>query len=298
MQKIAEQETTPVQEDECSEERDDQMTSLNFEFCFWFSYFKEQRHKQAEDYENNIKKIGSFRTAEEFWGYYQHIRRPDSLPKCCEFLLFKSGIRPVWEDSANRGGGRFVLHIKRIFANKTWEDIIIAFIITTKEQDHLNGVVINVRSWEVLLSLWMKPMETEEVRDKYRTWIRQSLGMTDNISIEYKQHPNPEEVKPKAETTPVITPNNNRDEDPSFKRDPKVKQEDEEVVQTEEPSKKAPQHKPLEKKEKIPEKMIPVRKEQKKNEIRHGKREDDEDEPVNKKQFISKDNSKSDSKED
>lgn len=151
--------------------------------------------KQTEDYESNIKKIGEFGSAEEFWGYYQHIRRPDSLPKCCEFYVFKSGVRPLWEDPNNKGGGRFVLHIKRIFANKTWEDIIIALIISSKEFDHLNGVVINIKAWEVLISIWMKPLPTEELKEKYRGWIRKSLGMTDHISIEYKEHPNPEDSK-------------------------------------------------------------------------------------------------------
>lgn len=183
-----------------SEERDaddEQLTKLDYAFTFWFSYFKEMKHKQVEDYENFIKKVGEFDTAEEFWGYYQHIRRPDSLPKSCEFFLFKSGIKPLWEDEANKGGGRFVLHIKKIFANKTWEDILIAVVCSTKDEAEINGVVINVRSWEILLSIWMKKI-TEEQCEKYRAWIRKSLGMTENIKIEYKEHPNPEEVKTKG----------------------------------------------------------------------------------------------------
>lgn len=52
-----------------------------------------------------------------------------------------------------------MLHIKKMFANKTWEDILIAFIIAGADLDKLNGIVINVRSWEVLLSIWMKPLE-------------------------------------------------------------------------------------------------------------------------------------------
>ena len=175
---------------------DEQLTKLDYSFTFWFSYFKEMKHKQVEDYENFIKKVGEFDTAEEFWGYYQHIRRPDSLPKSCEFFLFKSGIKPLWEDEANKGGGRFVLHIKKIFANKTWEDILIAVVCSTKDESEINGVVINVRSWEILLSIWMKKI-TEEQCEKYRAWIRKSLGMTENIKIEYKEHPNPEEVKTK-----------------------------------------------------------------------------------------------------
>jgi len=184
-------------ESEEKESDDEQLTKLEYSFTFWFSYFREMKNKQVEDYENFIKKIGDFETAEEFWGYYQHIRRPDSLPKSCEVFLFKSGIRPLWEDPANKGGGRFVLHIKKIFANKTWEDMLIAVVTSTKDDPEINGVVINVRSWEILLSIWMSKID-EDRCERYRAWIRKSLGMTENIKIEYKEHPNPEEVKNKA----------------------------------------------------------------------------------------------------
>jgi translation initiation factor 4E len=177
---------------------EEQNCKLNYTFIFWFSYFKENKQKQINDYEENLRKIGSFNTAEEFWGYYQHIRRPDSLPKGCEFLLFKEGIKPLWEDTANLGGGRFVLHIKKIFSNKTWEDILLAFIITDENFDKINGVVINVRGWEVLLSVWTKELSTEDELEKYKKWLRVSLGMTENIKIDYKQFPNPEELLKRA----------------------------------------------------------------------------------------------------
>ena len=176
---------------------DDQICKLNYCFTFWFSYFKENQQKQVDDYEDNLRQIGNFNTAEEFWGYYQHIRRPDSLPKGCEFLLFKEGIKPLWEDENNAGGGRFVLHIKKIFANKTWEDILLALIITDEKHERLNGVVINVKGWEVLLSIWLKKL-TDEQLEYYRKWIRNALGMTEYIKIEWKEFPNLEEMKKKA----------------------------------------------------------------------------------------------------
>ena len=119
------------------------------------------------------------------------------LPKSCEFYLFRSGIKPLWEDPANKGGGRYVLHIKKIFANKTWEDMLISLICSTNNESDVNGVVINVRSWEILLSVWMKKLDDEDKLEKYRAWIRNSLGMTENIKIEFKEHPKPEDVKNK-----------------------------------------------------------------------------------------------------
>lgn len=66
-----------------------------------------------------------------------------------------------------------------MFANKTWEDMLIGFITAGKQFPKLNGVVINVRSWEILMSIWMGPLEDSEVKNYYRNWIRNCLGMTD-----------------------------------------------------------------------------------------------------------------------
>lgn len=107
------------------------------------------------------------------------MRRPDSLPKGCEFYVFKVGIRPLWEDTQNKGGGRFVLHIKKQHANQIWEDILLALLATEDEHEKVNGIVINIRSWEILISIWMKELPTDEITDHYRTWIRLGLGISE-----------------------------------------------------------------------------------------------------------------------
>ena len=40
----------------------------------------------------------------------------------------------------------------------------------------------------------MKKMNSEEELEKYRKWIRNSQGMTENTKIEYKEFPNPQEL--------------------------------------------------------------------------------------------------------
>lgn len=176
-------------------EDDEALTTLEYRFCFWFSYFKESKMKQVDGYEDYLHRVGDFNTAEEFWGFYQHMRRPDSLPKGCEFYLFKEGIKPLWEDTANKGGGRFVLHIKKMFANKTWEDILIGLLISDSSNAKINGLVINVRSWEVLLSVWTSSLDGEDEIEKYKAWIKKTLKMSKNVQIDYKEHPNPQEMK-------------------------------------------------------------------------------------------------------
>lgn len=187
-------------------------TKLFQTFKFWFTFFK-KREKQVDEFEENLKEIGLISTAEEFWGIYQHMKRPSNLHRGCEFFLFKKDIKPMWEDPANHDGGRFIISFKKTPANnKIWEDVLISFIMVDNHSDHINGVVLNVKNQEVHISVWTKNLNPE-LQDKTLQWIKSSIESSVEISIEYKKHPTPEEMNemqnyntkendPKEKTTP------------------------------------------------------------------------------------------------
>ena len=95
----------------------DTKTKLSRTFTFWFSFSQiktgvDASKKSNVDYESAMKKIANFDTVEDFWGYYQHMVRPEQLPAGYKFLLFQENIKPMWEDEANQHGGRFFLLFK------------------------------------------------------------------------------------------------------------------------------------------------------------------------------------------
>lgn len=49
---------------------------------------------------------------ENFWGTYNNIVPPSGLDKCSNYHFFKEGIYPLWEDEANKQGGKWLLTIK------------------------------------------------------------------------------------------------------------------------------------------------------------------------------------------
>jgi hypothetical protein len=108
-----------------------------YPWTFWFNR-RIQGARTQENYEKNIKKVGTFQTVrergagraagrgrmplwrhcytseiarvlcfneaaraapqvEEFWGYYNHLVRPNDLPNTCDYHVFKRGIKPMWE---------------------------------------------------------------------------------------------------------------------------------------------------------------------------------------------------------
>jgi translation initiation factor 4E len=102
---------------------------LKTKFTFYFVR-RQQGQRNQENYEKSIKKIGSFATVEDFWAYYNHLTRPNELQWSCDYHLFRSGIKPMWEDEVNRKGGKFIVRIpkKARLVSRYWEDLILAFI--------------------------------------------------------------------------------------------------------------------------------------------------------------------------
>lgn len=157
--------------------------------AFVFS-FKQQKQTKPDQksYKDLIQTIGSFNTIEGFWSYYCQINRPDQLPDDCDINLFQEGVQPMWEDESNRGGGRFILRVKKPFAGKFWEDLLIGFIgEQCPENDCITGLVLSVRGPEVLLSLWTKQI-TDTERDAIDAWIRATLELSEHAEILYKLH--------------------------------------------------------------------------------------------------------------
>jgi hypothetical protein len=72
-----------------------------------------------ENYQDSLKKLGDCATIEEFWRYFNNIPKPSELffngqkrgfrdnRKVQGFCIFKTGIKPEWEDAKNRIGGEF-----------------------------------------------------------------------------------------------------------------------------------------------------------------------------------------------
>ncbi|KAJ3863453.1 translation initiation factor eIF4e [Lentinula novae-zelandiae] len=64
------------------------------------------------DYEANLTVIGSFTTVEQFCRYFNWLKPPSLLERNSNYHLFKSPIKPMWEDPANASGGKWMLTMR------------------------------------------------------------------------------------------------------------------------------------------------------------------------------------------
>eukprot|EP00164_Ancoracysta_twista_P004192 GFYU01005641.1.p1 GENE.GFYU01005641.1~~GFYU01005641.1.p1 ORF type:complete len:206 (-),score=31.52 GFYU01005641.1:201-818(-) len=166
----------------------DDQHPLQHKYVLWFVR-RTPGSRSQESYEKNIKKICSFGSVEAFWRYYNHLVRPSDLPNTSDYLLFKEGIKPMWEDEANAKGGKWIVRLKKGLASQYWEDLLFG---TVGDQfdvgEEICGAVVSIRFQEDIISVWNRSANDRETTLKIRDTIKRVLQLPSNTVMEYKAH--------------------------------------------------------------------------------------------------------------
>ncbi|TYJ53893.1 hypothetical protein B9479_005442 [Cryptococcus floricola] len=129
----------------------------------------------AGSWMDDIRKVVSFDSVEEFWGLYNNIVPPSQLPGKANYYLFKNGIVPAWEDPQNKNGGKWAIQIpknsdSKSTIDKIWLYTMLAAIGETFEtpsgkaevapsptqSDLVTGVIVSPRPAFFRISIWTR----------------------------------------------------------------------------------------------------------------------------------------------
>uniref|UniRef100_A0A3B5LNE6 Eukaryotic translation initiation factor 4E family member 2 n=1 Tax=Xiphophorus couchianus TaxID=32473 RepID=A0A3B5LNE6_9TELE len=145
----------------------------------------EKEKPEEDDKEQNIIK----KKVEQFWRFYSHMIRPGDLTGHSDFHLFKEGIKPMWEDDANKMGGKWIIRLRKGLASRCWENLILAML---GEQfmvgEEICGAVVSVRFQEDIISIWNKTASDQATTARIRDTLRRVLNLPPNTIMEYKTH--------------------------------------------------------------------------------------------------------------
>ncbi|ESP04867.1 hypothetical protein LOTGIDRAFT_211681 [Lottia gigantea] len=160
---------------------------IQFNYSLWFS--KRTPGKQTTSYDQTLRFVGSFASVEQFWSYYTHLSRPSELSGHSDYHIFKEGIRPMWEDDANKAGGKWIIRLKKGIASRCWENLVLAML---GEQfmvgGEVCGAVVSIRYQEDILSLWNRTANDHVTTSRIRDTLKRILNLPPNTIMEYKCH--------------------------------------------------------------------------------------------------------------
>jgi translation initiation factor 4E len=187
MAAVTESAVSPLPDIPAPEPRADGQTPLRYPWTLW--YMHRSPGQKITDYEAAIKPVASVETAEQFWSVYARMKRPDQVRDVSDFHLFKTGVRPVWEDPENIAGGKWMIRLKKGLAARYWETLMWAIVAEQFDQgEEVCGAVLSVRHSEDILSLWNKTAGDSETNLRMRDTIKRLLELPAETMMEYKAH--------------------------------------------------------------------------------------------------------------
>lgn len=204
-------------------------------YNIWTLWFDNPSHKSAsagkgskDSWGEDLNKVVSFDSVEEFWGLYNNIIPPSELPQKANYYLFKEGIKPAWEDPANANGGKWSIQLprdkSRASIDQLWLFTMLSAIgetlekpITDGSTELITGVIMSARANFYRIAIWTRKSddpastsgesEAADVMDrlmsigkKFKTEILgfhldQKLGSGLMSDVEYQSHTESEKKK-------------------------------------------------------------------------------------------------------
>ncbi|CAH0407935.1 unnamed protein product [Chilo suppressalis] len=153
-------------------------------WSLWF--YDNDRNKTWEE---NLIELTTFDTVEDFWRLYHHIKLPSELRQGHDYAVFKQGIRPMWEDDANKMGGRWLINLDRKQRNsdldRFWLDVVLLLIGENFEHsEEICGAVVNVRPKTDKIGIWTADTSKQHANLEIGRKLKDQLGIHGKIGFQ------------------------------------------------------------------------------------------------------------------
>lgn len=136
--------------------------------CSWTLWYMNGDHKShayqamtsTEAWSTNLVKLSTFSTVEAFWQVMNHIAQPSKLRVKNDYMLFREGIKPQWEDEANKKGGSWKLLLPSKYRgqhlDRIWMETLLSLVGENYdgEGEQINGCYLQRRQKEDRIAIW------------------------------------------------------------------------------------------------------------------------------------------------
>jgi len=165
----------------------------------WSLWYDSKKTGHGDKYEESLIHVAPFATVEEFWTLFHHIKKPSAIDIGANMHLFRTGIKPMWEDPSNQKGGKWTITLQGpdlARVDTVWENLILGVIGETMDSgDEIVGIVLGKRRSQMKLAIWTRSKEKPEVLMALGKRIRADLEMDPSVAVEFFPHKDPHDAE-------------------------------------------------------------------------------------------------------
>lgn len=158
----------------------------------WTIYLnsRRQNHQASDfDFQNSLDTVGTLGTFEAFAMTWKVGVQP-KFSSGGSARVFRDDITPMWEHSANQGGGTMLTNVSEADRHSFAAFLtVMEALIDGKlaHSDMLNGIVVAYRPWGYTMSLWLRAGMDEAARAELESHIRE-ITKDDTLKLFFKLH--------------------------------------------------------------------------------------------------------------
>ena len=160
----------------------------------WTLWFDSKRtQKEGTAWEDNLQVVGNVKTVEEFWATQAFIKQPTAMEIGASYHFFKTGVMPMWEDPANKQGGKFTISLvtgaDQYRLDTVWEELSMALIGEYLDEgvgEQITGCVLGKRRNMAKVSIWTKDASNIEALKTIGARIKAMANVS--AVVEYFPH--------------------------------------------------------------------------------------------------------------
>ena len=147
----------------------------------------------ADEWCTRLTLVTQLNSVEGFWRLFNNFELLSDFPIGMSLNFFKKDVKPLWEDPANDGGGRWYFGLEKtrlpqynIQIQETWIYILLSLIGNTIDAHNLIcGAVVSVRERETRFMIWTRKGEVSQIMDIGKA-LKKNLRYCTRLS--YRKH--------------------------------------------------------------------------------------------------------------
>jgi translation initiation factor 4E len=168
----------------------------------WIIWDKAQMPPSEKDFSRGMRVLGKFNSVHEFWKCFLSIPQPSELLEGSKYaraeegpsgggeivdniLIFRKGIKPEWEDEANKYGGHFLFNFKSSISpmqlDEYWNNLILGMVgCSFSGAELINGVRLvdktSGRAPVVRFEVWFRDYDNQQAVQSLKQAVENCMG--------------------------------------------------------------------------------------------------------------------------
>ncbi|XP_034952299.1 eukaryotic translation initiation factor 4E type 3-like [Chelonus insularis] len=142
-----------------NEENHEEGNPLESSWTFWLD--KAVHGRTVNEYKENLKKIYTVSTIQNFWAVYNNIPKVCEIQNRYNYHLMRDEKLPLWEEEYNKKGGTWRFRCHKTDSELVWKEVVLAaigeqFNDHISKDDEICGVTVSIRDRDDLIQIWNK----------------------------------------------------------------------------------------------------------------------------------------------